>query len=181
MWANSLFSNLFNALSGFLHKEPDYIDIDISIPREIYLRTQLICDYISEEEDVDFDLNSFIFLLFYDFIKECIEHYNPKKVFTKLTFNYIDKQTLVITNGYEKYEVDNGINFYNLNISFDKNEVEKGELILEELSELFHSKISFSTLIEQLWISFIYEYKTGDNKKAFTYLKRIIHANNMLA
>lgn len=177
MWINSL----FNIFSEFLHKAPDYIDIDISIPKEIYLRTQLICDYISDEEDVDFDLNSFIFLLFYDFIKDCIEHYNPKKVFEKLTFNYINKQTLVITNGYEEIEINNGINFYKLRISFDKYDVDKGELILEELSELFHSKISFNQLIEQLWVSFIYEYKTGDNKKAFAYLKRIVKANNMLS
>ncbi|WP_279285241.1 hypothetical protein [Clostridium chromiireducens] len=44
MWINSL----FNIFSEFLHKAPDYIDIDISIPKEIYLRTQLICDYISD-------------------------------------------------------------------------------------------------------------------------------------
>ncbi|UYZ38984.1 hypothetical protein OD350_29290 (plasmid) [Clostridium beijerinckii] len=171
------FNNIFNMLSKYLHKDSDYITVTIILPKEVILRTQLICNYISEEEDCYFDLNSFLLLLYLDFIKDCIEKYDPKKVLQRLTYNYLDKKPLIITNGYEKYQLNSTSSYYEYNINFEKTEASKGELILDELHELFHCHISFNTLIEQLWVSFIYRYKTGENKKAFAYLRRILKEN----
>lgn len=168
---------LLNLLSKFLYKESDYINIDIVIPKEIFFRTQLICNYISVEENCNFDLTTFIYLLYLDFVKNSIINYNPQKVFERLTHNYIDKKSLIITNGYENYELKNSISTYTYNICFDKFEASKGQLILDELYELFHTKIPFCRLLEALWISFIYEYKTGDNKKTFNYLRKILKEN----
>ena len=116
-------------------------------------------------------------LLYLDFVRESIEHYNPQKVLKQLTFDYINNKSLLISNGSDIYKVNNNISYSNYSIEFDIEEAEKGQLILNELFELFHIKIHFNKLIEQIWISFIYKYKTGDNKKAFSYLRNILKAN----
>lgn len=173
-----LFTNVFNSLSKYLENKSPYINITVRIPKDIMIRTKLICDYISHEEDCNFDLNIYIYLLYLDFIKDCIENYNPKKILDRLAHDYINQKSLIITNGYEKYQINtNTISFYKYSLRFDKDDAAKGILILDELFELFHFNISFDKLIEQLWISFIYNYKTGDNKKAFSYLRRILREN----
>lgn len=174
----SMFINsILVCISNLLRKSDSYININIAIPKETVLRTQLMCKYISEEENCDFDLNTFIMLLYLDFVRESIEHYNPQKVLKQLTFDYVNNKSLLISNGSDSYQVNNNISYSNYSIEFDIEEAEKGQLILNELFELFHIKISFNKLIEQIWISFIYKYKTGDNKKAFSYLRNILKAN----
>lgn len=175
---NSMFVNsIIECISNFIQKSNHYINIDICIPKDIVLRTKLICNYISDKEDCDFDLNTFIMLLYLDFVRESIEHYNPQKVLKQLTFDYVNNKSLLISNGSDSYQVNNNISYSSYSIEFDIEEAEKGQLILNELFELFHVRIPFNKLIEQLWISFIYKYKTGDNKKAFNYLRNILKTN----
>ena len=164
-------------LKNIFCKKSDYIYFKILIPKETVFRTQLICEYICEEENCNFDINTFLYLLYCDFIHKSIENYNPEKTLKLLTTNYVDDKSFIITNGYDSVELKNNLSFNKFTIQFDKNEALKGQLILNELSELFHINIPFNTLLSQLWISFIYNYKTGNNKKAFTHIKRILKEN----
>lgn len=169
-----MFSNLLASINHLFNKNGNYVYLNVYIPSETVLRTNLICNYISEEENCDFDIQSLIYLLYADFIKNAVEHYNPKKVFEKLTKNYINEQKLIITNGYEKVIINSKISYYKIEIEFDKEEATNGQLILNEIEELFHKRISFNSLISQLWISFIYDYKTGNNTQAFNYIRKAL-------
>lgn len=172
-----MFEVFFTGIHSLFSKQNDYIKVNILIPKETVFRTQLICEYICEEEECDFDLNTFIYLLYCDFIKQSVEHYNPEKTLKKLTTDYINNKTLIITNGYDNIKLNSNISFNKYTVEFDKEEALKGQLILNELHELFHVNITFNSLLSQLWISFIYDYKTGDNKKAFTSLKKMLQEN----
>lgn len=166
---------LYKIFQNYLESKSSNIIVTIHLPQNIVYRTELICHYISEEEKCDFDLNTFLLLLYYDFVKECIETYNPKKILQKLTHKYFNDKSLIISNGYENYQLSGMTkSLCTITINFDKQESSKGELILKELEELFHTKILFSTLLEQIWMNFIENYKTGDNKKAFNYLRTIL-------
>ena len=169
-----MFNNLLAYIGQLFNQNDKYVYLNLYIPSEIVLRTKLICNYISQEENCDFDIQSLIYLLYADFIKNAVEHYNPKKVFEKLTKNYINEQKLIITNGYEKVIIASKISYYKIEIEFDKEEATNGQLILNEIEELFHKRISFNSLISQLWISFISDYKTGKNAQAFNYIKKIL-------
>ncbi|WP_315069182.1 hypothetical protein [uncultured Clostridium sp.] len=173
-----LIKRLFNSVLEYLEEKSNYIQVNISIPKDIFLRTELICKYISKSENCSFDISTFIILLYLDFIKDCIENYNPKKLLDRLRHEYVKDRSIIISNGYENYQVeDNTISYYNLSIIFDKEEAAKGNLILDEIFELFHTKFSFNTLIEKLWIGFIQTYKYGDNRKAFNHIRDILKDN----
>ena len=169
-----ILSTLIAIVSNLFVKENSNC-ITINIPRDIVYRTELICSYISDQGEPDFDLSTFILLLYLDFIKTSITHYNPQKTFKKLTTLYYTSNKIVLSNGSEECIVDrSNTNMSTYTIEFNPEDIQKGELILNELYELFHYKISFSKMIEQIWIGFITEYKTGDNKKAFLDIKRML-------
>ena len=171
---NSILSTLITIVSNLFAKENSNC-ITISIPRDIVYRTKLICSYISDQGDSHFDLSTFILLLYLDFIKTSITHYNPQKTFKKLTTPYYTNNRIILSNGSEECIVErSSTNMSTYTIEFNDDDIQKGELILKELYELFHYKISFSKMIEQIWIGFITEYKTGDNKKAFLDIKRML-------
>lgn len=140
----------------------------LQIPNSTLYRTELICRYISDETEDSFELENFLMLLYMDFIKNSIKNYNPEKVFQKLRKIYYDSDTLIISNGTESYSFDRtNINLCNITISMSKKDIEKGQLILDEIYELYRYRFSFPKLLESLWLNFIDDYKTGDNKKAY--------------
>ena len=151
--------------------------IKINIPQNILFRTQLICTYISEESDYTFGLDNFIMFLYLDFIKNAITRYNPKKTYINLTKEYYKRDLITISNGEETYIIDNTkTEFFEITIGMDKNDVSKGQLILDELYSLYGRKIEFDKLIESLWIGFIEEYKLGENKKAYKTILKMLQS-----
>ena len=147
--------------------ESNEVIFDVNIPKNILFRTELICEYVQEEHDYNFNLNNFLMLLYLDFVKTSIKTYNPEKVFQLLSKDFFETD-LLISNGSESCNIKrNNFEFSNITISIARKDYLKGQLILDELYDIYKCKFSFSHLIEALWLDFIECYKTGSKKRAY--------------
>lgn len=170
----SFFYRLNCILNSLFTKEYDP-EFTLSIPNSIVHRTKLICSYIKSEHGYDFELENFLMLLYLDFIKNSIRNYNPKKLFNDLSKNYYEDDYLVISTGDYKYNIEKTkYTKIDITIIMSDEDVEKGQLILDELYDLYHYKISFSKLLENLWIGFIEDYKCGINKRAYHSIVKLL-------
>lgn len=171
----SFLDKIFNFIDNI--KEDHIITFNINIPKNVVIRTQLICDLVQEEHNYIFNINNFLMLLYINFIKTSIKSYNPEKTFKLLTQSFYEPD-LILTNGSDKCIVKrNNYEYNNITIEIDKNDFEKGQLILDELFDIYKYKISFSHLIEALWLDFIEAYKSGSNKKAYYFIIQLLKQN----
>lgn len=163
----SLFYKIKNILQNLLVTESSPM-FTLHIPNNTLYRTELICKYISDEQGYDFGLENFLMLLYLDFIQDAIKHYNPHKIFELLKKSYYTSETIILSNGIDTYSIDKvDLNVCNLTITMSESDVKKGELILNEIYELYRYRFQFSKLLESLWLNFIEGYKCGDNKRAY--------------
>lgn len=170
----SSFSNIYDFISNIFFPDTP-AEFSFYIPNCILHRTELICKYISDEHNCNFSIENFLMLLYLDFIKNSIKNYNPESTFKLLTKDYYKDTYLYLSNGTNKYKITT--QHYEktlLTISIDKNDVAKGQLILDELYDLYKFRIPFSKLIENLWIGFIEDYKTGTTKRAYYSLIKLL-------
>lgn len=148
---------------------------DVTLPTNVLTRTELICKYISSEKGYDFEIENFLMLLYLDFIKTSVKSYNPKKIYEQLTTKYYEKRTMLLNIGDESFEVETtNVTLTTLEISISREDYEKGQLILDELYDLYKIRISFNRLLESLWIGFIESYKRGENKRAYSSIVKIL-------
>ena len=158
---------IYNLLDMFIPEEK-VKTFTISIPSHVLYRSKLICEYIEEEIEDDFNLDNLLMLLYMNFIKESIKTYNPKSIYILLNKSFYDTRNITISDGNHNISIDRApIKLSHLEISISTKNFKKGQLILDELYELYQSRFSFSKLLESLWMDFIYSYKTGENKKAY--------------
>lgn len=174
--------NIITLSGKFINRIIDYVyslcedtsiyQTEIKIPGDILYRTELMCNYISKAEDLSMNLDSFMKILYYRFIRECVDKYAPDKVYKMLSTQYFKDDSIIISNGTDKCVIHRSIeHIYTISIQLPREDADAGELILREIYELYKYKFSFKTLLEQLWLSFINDYKTGNNKKAIHTLK----------
>lgn len=151
-------------------------EFELCIPDNILHRTELICEYIKTEKGYDFEVEGFLMLLYMDFIKNCVKNYNPRKVLKQLTEDYYKDQYITAVNFGSTPEVIPIVKYKKtkLIISMAEEDVKKGQLILDELYDLYRYRISFSKLLENIWIGFIEDYKTGENKRAYHSIVKIL-------
>lgn len=165
---------IYDLLDSFASEEKEK-SFNISIPADILYRSKLICEYIEGEIDEDFDINNMLMLLYLNFIKECVKNYNPKYVYNLLNKSYYDTRNIIISDGKNNISIDRSpIKLSVLKVSISTDDYKKGQLILDEIYELYQSRYSFSKLIECLWMDFIYSYKTGQNKKAYNSIVKML-------
>lgn len=151
------------------------ITYDVSIPTNVFHRTELICRYIRKEKGYDFHVENLLMLLYLDFIKQSIKSYNPKKVYKLLTTDYYERRSMVLTFGDEVYEIEKyETDYLTLEITIAKEDAEEGQLILDELYDLFKVRVSFNRLLESLWIGFIESYKRGENSRAYSSIVNLL-------
>lgn len=151
---------------------PEY---ELSIPNNILHRTQLICEYIKSEKGYDFGIEEFLMLLYMDFIKNCIKNYNPKGVFKQLSKDYYkDEYIETVTMGVHEKTLITEYPKTKLVISMAEEDTKKGQLILDELYDLYRYRITFSKLLENLWVGFIEDYTSGENKRAYHSIVKIL-------
>lgn len=177
----SIFSASFSLLDKIVsifskeEVEESIKTFDVTLPTNVLTRTELICKYIKSEKGYDFEIENFLMLLYLDFIKSSIKSYNPKKIYDELTTKYYEKRTMLLNIGDESFEVEtSNITLTTLEISIGKEDYEKGQLILDELYDLYKIRISFNRLLESLWIGFIESYKRGENKKAYGQIVKLL-------
>lgn len=160
---------LFNAV-----KSSDEV-VDINIPKNVLIRTKLLCRYIEEEQDVEFDLNNFLMLIYLDFVKTSIKTYDPEKIFKMLTKDYLSNNKILLSNGTDSCYIEkNKTEFSNITITIEKKDYEYGQMILDEIYDLYKYRISYSHLLESLWMDFMECYKNGTKKRAFKTIIKLL-------
>lgn len=153
--------------------------ININIPNNILYRTQLICSSISNKNNIDFNLNSFITILFDSFIDKCIKQYNPDTILKMLIFNknFNSNNNLIIKYNDISYNINNNHNNnYIMNIELSDDINSESILILDEIYDLYGYKFTVSNLIESIWISYIEDYKKGINKRMYYKLNKLVNS-----
>lgn len=154
--------------------------ININIPNNILYRTQLICSSISNKNNIDFNLNNFITILFDSFIDKCIKQYNPDTILKMLIFNknFNNNNNLVIKYNDTSYNINNNNhnNNYIMNIELSDDINSESILILDEIYDLYGYKFTVSNLIESIWISYIEDYKKGINKRMYYKLNKLVNS-----
>lgn len=153
--------------------------ININIPNNILYRTQLICSSISNKNNIDFNLNNFITILFDSFIDKCIKQYNPDTILKMLIFNknFNNNNNLVIKYNDISYNINNNHNNnYIMNIELSDDINSESILILDEIYDLYGYKFTVSNLIESIWISYIEDYKKGINKRIYYKLNKLVNS-----
>lgn len=171
----SLIDNTKSAISELIDSHSDYYQATITIPSDMFYRTELICSYISEQLDESFGIEEFMMLLYNDFIRDCIINYNPARTYKMLSKEYnIEDKIQISINGEKAVFNANKTDYKEIDLIIDKEEKSKGDLILRELHGLYGLHISFDEMVSKIWISFIEDYKTGTNKRAYHDLMKIL-------
>lgn len=153
-------------------------NLSLTVPTNIFIRSQLLCEYISDQVGVNFGLNNFLMVLYLDFINESVKKYKPKEVLKTLTQRLpVDK--IKISNGTEMYECSPyKQNTTEILISMVKKDACKGKIVLAELKELYGYQISLDRMLTVIWIEFIEKYKKGDNNKALNNIIKMLQKQN---
>ena len=155
---------------------------EIRIKDDILYRTELMCMAISEQLKKEFDPSDLVTILYMDFVKYAIKNYNPERVLKEATIknyqNEMDNYIKLITDGKEYVYKKNNRSYTTVLYRLNKREVKKGELILNELNDLYKVKIPFEVLISNLWTNFIEDYKLGKNKRAYTSIVKLLKIIN---
>lgn len=158
---------IYDIIDIFVQKEK-IKSFSITIPSHVLYRSKLICSYIETEIHDSFSLDNLVMILYLNFIKDCIRNYNPVSVYNLLNKIYYDSKNIVLSCGDESISIDlDPVKLSSLDMCIAEKDYEKGQLILDELYELYGCRFSFSNLIECLWMDFICSYKNGQNKRAY--------------
>jgi hypothetical protein len=145
---SSIFKSLQESFS-------DSVSLVVQLPANVYMRTELLCNYISEEVDTHFSIFDFIMLLYNDFIYNSIEKYDVKKIYEALKGSDY-KDTFIISIGNQEYEVEkNEHNKITLQIKMAKVEAQKGSLLLAEISDFYRHNLTIDDMVTTLWLNFI--------------------------
>lgn len=165
----------FDTLISMFKKESTSTEVDLTIPNNILYRTELMCSYISSENKVEFGIENFLMVLYMDFIKNSIKHYNPERTFKELTRKHEYKSEIVLMiNGEREVYTEIKQECSTVEIEIENEELKKGQLILDELYDIYRYRISMNSLLSSLWINFIEDYKKGENKRAYTQIMKIL-------
>lgn len=167
--------SVLDIIDSFLSTFSKSISLSIVVPANVFLRTKLLCEYISEKAGIHYGLADFILAIYVDFIESSIEKYNPRSVHEAINRSHGYDETLLIHDrnrvySYQKREGrDRTITF-----TMDKKLAEKGQLLLEEMEDLYGDNISLEKMIATLWTNFIEEYKMGNNQKGLQMIIKML-------
>lgn len=151
------------------------VKLRLTLPSNVYYRSQLLCDYISEKVGVSFGLSEFIMLLYLEFLETSIERYNPDKIYDSMTRSYGYDDTVVIHEHDRVYEFKKReTKRTDIFLTMDKNDAKKGQLLLDEMEDLYGQAPTLEKLVSTLLINFIEDYKTGHHQKALNGIVRTL-------
>ena len=139
-------------------------DFEIRMPTYLYLRVTALVDFISEEYELDFDLGTFIWILYRDFIGRAYNYNNQIELYNFI-YSMSNKELEIndyrnaksIINKSKEPTGETKIIF-----TLTKKEALKGELVLGDLYESSSFQITLEKVIELHVIHFIREYKKGN-------------------
>lgn len=168
-------TTFWDFIDSFLSTFSATEQLRLTTPSNVYYRSQLLCEYISEKVGVPFDSSELIMLLYLDFLETSIQKYNPDKIYEAMTRSHGYDDTIVI------HEVDRVYEFKkrqtkrtNIFLTMDKKDAKKGQLLLDEMEDLYGQAPTLEKLVSTLLINFIEDYKTGHNQKALNEIVRTL-------
>jgi hypothetical protein len=152
------------------------IDMSLTIPKLVYLRTKWFCEDLYDEQGVQIGTAEFLDTLYNDFIKDSSKQ-DPLKLYHSIkSWDFSIRRDLTI------HDYQNNIEYckeeqepaahYVITIPMKRKLFERGEIILAEWDELFGHDMDLEQLVAALWIQFIEQYKRGDNKRAMAAFKK---------
>ncbi|MBY0155458.1 hypothetical protein H0178_06600 [Cytobacillus firmus] len=156
--------SLFMRILDRILPESTTCDFEVRMPTYLYLKATALVDFISEEYELDFDLGTFIWILYRDFIGRAYKYNNQDDLYNfifsmdsrEIEINdYQSKKSII--NKSKEPEGETKIIF-----TLTKKEALKGELVLVDLYEAFSLHITLEKVIEMHLIHFIREYKKGN-------------------
>ena len=167
--------NAIDGLLGFFKQlTATGVDTQITLPADIYYRTELICSYIAREAGFEeFNINTFLMLLYKEFIALAITNCNLKTIYKAISKDYTpnDQFTLII-DGETHLINKNELDYIYLNVEIAKRDYNELSLITREIKSVFGADISVEKLLANLLITTIEDYKRGVNKKLYINLKK---------
>lgn len=168
-------NGILNALGTFIQSFSENITMRLVIPTNVFNRTQLICEYIEGEVEINFGIEDFLMVVYMDYIKSSVRKYDPIKIYKELNscYGYTDK--IKISSGSYVQEYDRlNCRKTEITISMTKKDARKGQLLLNEMKELYGLNMSFDKMLIALWINFIEKYKRGDSSKCLKAILKIL-------
>lgn len=143
-------------------------DFEIRIPTYLYLRIMALVEFICEEYEIQFDLGTFIWILYRDFLGRAYKYNNQADLYNFISsmdrkeVDIVDYRQSDSKNKKEKQKEKKIV------FSLSKKEALKGELVLGDLYEAFSYHVTLEKVIEMHIIHFIKEYKKGNLPGAVT-------------
>ena len=170
---------IFEKISDMLYNTRT---IEVRVKSDVLHRAELMCVHAESQNKKDFDLNDFISLLYFDFIKYAVRNYNPRRVLKEATLKNIpnerDNTLKLIVDGKETFHSKKRIKYETILFKIENTEAKKGELILSELNDLYNVEITLEELICNLLTNYIEDYKYGVNKRAYTSVSKLLKTIN---
>ena len=152
--------------------------IEVRVNSDVLHRAELMCVHAEDQNKKDFDLNDFISLLYFDFIKYAVRNYNPRRVLKEATLKNIpnekDNTLKLIVDGKETFHSKKRIKYETILFKMENTDAKKGELILSELNDLYNVEITLEELVSNLLTNYIEDYKYGINKRAYTSINKVV-------
>lgn len=157
--------------------ETDDIELELIVPANVIYRTQMICDYISKQLGIKFEIYDFIMSIYMEFIDNSIKKYEPLNFLKVLSRSY--SNVVKISCEHEEFEYEKGNENKKLVIiTITKDDSKRGQVLLYELEELYGTKISLDKMFNSIWINFIEEYKHGKSNEAINNLMKTLKEQN---
>ncbi|WP_336769614.1 hypothetical protein [Bacillus bombysepticus] len=172
--------SLLTWFDNWLDSRTSEVELSITIPHSIYLRTRLICDYIQSVYESPMNTAQFLNILYVDFIHRNMKRHNPKKIYEELTQYDIASDTLEIHDPRQQNVVTFKKKYQScgvINYSISKKNIKRGEMFLAELHELIGKHYTVEVLLSTLWVNFIQSFSDGNNEKAVDKLLKLAAKN----
>lgn len=175
----SWYESVLNFVNNIFLDEVDEIieestdaNLKLIVPANIVYRSELICEYISKQIGHEFCIYDLILLLYKDFINSNILKYDTLKMLRELTKDHDEVIKLKI--GDKVLEHKKECNRKLVIITVPKKDTLSGELLLEELKDIYGKEISLEKMFCNIWINFIEQYKRGENQEILNNIIEII-------
>jgi len=174
-WYKGLVKNITDSIFSLFDSFSNEFKLELVVPTNVVKRSLLICRYISEATEQEFGLDDLLMYLYNDFVDCSVKKYEPMKLLRDLSrvHNY-DDVIKISFGGNEVYEVNKSKYDRKLvEIVISKDDTVKGQLILDELKDLYGFNMNITKMFYVLWVNFIEDYKRGEkNKEINSVVKR---------
>lgn len=145
------------------------------IPSSTYLRAEMLCEDISEEAELAFELSDLIGILTEDFLRSIRRNPNPEYVYKGLVTRDRRKPIVIHSDAEISNVRDYRCQTVQLHVQLRRRQALKLEIFLADLFEVYNQAPFYvEDVLEILLCDFIYCYKNGLINNAFDEIMKYI-------